>query len=132
LLAIESLLFGRLAMGETHIHGHYSDTITLRIDDDLVWQDRTRLSGAVTELLDRPAIAAGARATALLLFRAPEAEAMAGQLPALLNKTSGLSYLGQDLLVIRILAPDGLSLRRMLFPILSTLSGGNLPRCWRL
>lgn len=132
ILAVESILFGRLAMGETSIAGRLTDEVSLRVDGRLVRQDKTRLNGRISEILDRPAVANGHKASALLVFRDPNAHLHAERLVGLQTETSGCSLLAQDLLVARYLAEDGLALRRALIPALTLLSGSSLPRCWRL
>lgn len=88
-LGVESLLFGRLAMGETLRAGWLRDCIAIRRDGALLWQDITRLDGNIAVHLDRPGIAAGARAVATIVavgladrrdaLRAALAGAQAGQ-----------------------------------------------------
>ena len=119
-------------MGETSIAGSLTDEVSLLVGGRLVWQDKTRLNGRISEILDRPAVANGHRASALLVFRDPNAHLYTGRLVALQTETSGCSLLAQDLLVARYLAEDGLALRRALIPALTLLSGSSLPRCWRL
>lgn len=131
-LAVESLLFGRLAMGEQDLTGSLTDEVSLTIDGRLVWQDKTRLIGKISDILDRPAVANGHRAAALIVYRDPNAHLFAERLVDLQTETSGCSLLAPDLLVARYLAADGLALRRALIPALTLLSGGSLPRCWRL
>ena len=47
-LIVESLLFGRLAMGERHLFGHLCEKITLRIDDETMFKDVTNLDGDIS------------------------------------------------------------------------------------
>jgi urease accessory protein len=49
-----------------------------------------------------------------------------------LPETAGASLLNENLLVLRALADDSLSLRRYLIPVLELLSGQSLPAVWRL
>jgi len=49
-----------------------------------------------------------------------------------LNEYSGASLLRNDLFVARVIAEDGLALRKMLLPILDNLTRSNMPKTWRL
>ena len=75
-------------------------------------------------------IAGGAGAMATLLLAAPQAAALAGTLE--LPDTAGASLLADDLLLIRLLATDGFTLRRDLIPLIEALSSAPIPRVWRL
>ncbi len=51
---------------------------------------------------------------------------------ALLTGRSGASVIGERL-IVRAMAESGLALRRIIAPIIATLSGaGTLPRLWHL
>ena len=71
LIAVETLVFGRLAMGETRIDARLGDSWRVRRDGKLVFADATRIDQAGATL-DRPACGAGARAVATLLAAAPK------------------------------------------------------------
>jgi urease accessory protein len=131
-LIVEPLLIGRLAMGETHVHGSFRDSVSVSISGEPIFFDNTMLTGDITAMLDRPAIAAGARAIALILYRAQDADLAVGRIRTLLNGYSGASLLRTDFFVARLIAEDGLALRKMLLPILDDLTRSSLPKTWRL
>jgi urease accessory protein len=131
-LIVEPLLIGRLAMGETHVHGSFRESVSVSISGEHVFRDNTKLTGDITAMLDRPAIAAGARAIALILYRGQDADLALGRIRSVLNKYSGASLLRNDLFVARLIAEDGLALRKMLLPILDDLTRSNMPKTWRL
>ena len=131
-LIVEPLLFGRLAMGEHSISGHLTDRVTVLIDGTLVFQDATRFRGNITEILDAPAVLAGARATALVIFSSPFAKAVLPKIRSHLNDTSGVSLIRDQLLASRLIAPEGMALRRMLIPIINEVTQTDLPKTWRL
>jgi urease accessory protein len=131
-LIVEPLLIGRLAMGETHVHGSLHDCVSMSISGEPIFFDNTKLTGNITAMLNRPAIAAGARAIALILYRAPDADLAIGRIRSVLNGDSGASLLRNDLCVARIIAEDGLALRNMLLPILDDLTRNSMPKTWRL
>jgi len=131
-LIVEPVLIGRLAMGEIVSNAHLTDSLTIKRDGELIFKDATHLGGNISATLDKPAIGNGARAMALVVFAAPEAEAHLDLIRAMLPPTAGVSLVQDGLLVLRALAPDGFELRRTLIPILDRLSGDTLPRSWRL
>jgi len=130
-LGVESLIFGRLAMGEVIRAGNLRDRIALRRDGKLLWQDITRLHGDIAAQLDRPGIAAGARTVASIFAAGP---GMVEKLPvlraALAGTSAGASWSGEVLLA-RILAPDSASLRAVVARALQALRGAELPRVWQ-
>ncbi len=131
-LLIEPLVFGRSAMGENLQDGQFDDRIELRSDGQRLFSDRTRLAGDIAGALDRPAVAAGARAAALVIFAAPTAETQIATIREMLPETCGASLLRADLLVARLLAEDAFLLRRTLVPLIEALSDDVIPRPWMI
>ena len=74
-LGVETLVFGRAAMGERVRTARLRDLIRVRRGNDLLLHDAIRLEGEVDAVLARPAVAAGARALATVVHVAPDAEA---------------------------------------------------------
>ena len=132
LLLCETLVFGRAAMGEQVRDLHLEDRITVTREGAALYRDGIRLNGDATAILRGAAVGAGAGAVATLVFADPDAEALLARVRALLPETAGASLLGDNLLVLRALADDSLSLRRYLIPVLELLSGQSLPAVWRL
>lgn len=132
-IGVEMLVFGRTAMGETVIRGSIRDRIRIRRSGRLVLQDTTRLDGEVAARLQRPAIAAGARAVALLVHVAPNAETRLDAVrTALAGSEAGVSA-WNGLLVARILAPDSAKLRRaVVFGLAALREERTLPRVWTI
>jgi urease accessory protein len=131
-LGVEALVFGRQAMGEVLRAGHLRDQISLWRDGRLVLQDMTRLDGEIAAQLDRPAVASGARAMAALILAGPGAEQKLAPLrEALAGAQAGVSVVAQTLFV-RILAPDGASLRNCVQTALDICRDGRaLPKLWQ-
>lgn len=130
-LGVESLVFGRLAMGEVVRAGVLHDRIRLRRDGKMLWQDITRLDGNIAAALNRPGVAAGAKAVASIFATGPN---LAGKLPALRTALegahAGASWTG-DVLIARILAPDGAQLRSIVARALLALREVGVPRVWQ-
>lgn len=132
LLAVESLLVGRRASGETVAAATFRDTWRVRRDGKLVFADDCRLEGPVAEILAGPAVAAGCAAVATVLLVAPGAEAKLEDARSILaGITAGASALNGTLRC-RLVAADGQGLRKRLLPLLECLYGGPLPRVWHL
>lgn len=130
-LGIESLVFGRAAMGERVRTARLADTIRVRRAGTLVLHDAIRLQGAVDEVLARPAVAAGARGVATLVLVAPDAETRLAAVRAALAGAEAGASAWNGLLLARILAPDGAALRQAVMAGLECLRGGRkLPRVW--
>ena len=124
LIACEALLLGRTAMGERVGSGSLRDRWRVRRDGRLQFADALVLDGAIDRTLARPAIAAGANGIATLLYAAADAEERVAPLRAALVQSgleAGASAEG-DLLVARLLARDGLTLRRGMVAALAALS----------
>jgi urease accessory protein len=133
LLAVETLIFGRAAMGEDVHRGLCRDHWRLRRDGRLIFADSLQLDGAIARTLDRPAALDGARTMALVLYSAGDAAARLEPARALLEgarSTMGLSS-WNGLLVARAYAADGRTLQGDLGPLLEFLAGRPLPRVWR-
>ena len=127
---VESLVLGRVAMGETLHNATFHDRVEIRRAGALIFADAMALSGDVSAHMAQAAGGAGALASVILA--APNAEALLTPVRAALNPTSGASLLAPDLLHLRLLAPDGFGLRQTLLPALRLLSHGPLPRTWMI
>jgi len=128
-LGLESLVFGRAAMGETVECALLQDVLEIRRDGRLLWRDTIRLEGEVAALLRRPAVASGARAIATLVYVSPDAETVIEAVRAASTQCAASAWDG--MLVARMLASDGASLRSAVIDVLRVLRGGrSLPRVW--
>ena len=133
LLALEMLIFGRAAMGEVLEGGRLNDAWRVRRAGVLLFAESLRLEGAIAEHLDRPAVAAGARAAALLLYVAADAASRLAEVRVRLEAgplCAGASS-WNGMLVVRALAADGAALQKHMGPLVEWLSARALPRLWR-
>ncbi|WP_371810735.1 urease accessory protein UreD [Ruegeria sp. HKCCD4332] len=131
-LIVEPLIFGRAAMGETLTDIRLSDWIEIRRDGVMVFLDATRFTGDLAAHLAKPHIANGAGAMALVALASPTAESQLVPIRKMLPETAGASLVWPNLLVIRLLAKNGFTLRKSLLPLLRRLNTDTLPRCWML
>ena len=137
-MAVETVLLGRIAMGE-NVHAlTFDDTWRIRRDGRLIHADALKLDGNVTKFGAAAAILSGHLAFASLCYSGPEDSEQLGALAQtahdLINShedcTGGVSAFSGKLL-IRLTAPQGMQLRAALIPLISLLRAGEpLPRVW--
>lgn len=132
-LAIEMLVYGRTAMGEDVHRGTIRDAWRIKRDGRLVFADTTRVTGAVADALDRSATLDGARATAMLIYAAPDAHDRLEGVRTLLEGASiaAAASSWNGILLVRGAAKNSRELQRDLLPIMVHLSGQPLPRVWQ-
>jgi urease accessory protein len=131
LTAVEAVLIGREAMGESAPNARLRDNWRIRRNGKLIHAEATVLSGDPAER-DSLSLLDGAIAFATVLHVAPDADRKLDAVRALLPETGGASVIGERL-TVRLLAKDGLALRRSLSPIIALLSSaGSIPRLWTL
>jgi urease accessory protein len=131
-IVAETLVFGRLAMGERRIDATLRDSWRVRRDGRLVFADETRLEHAGATL-ERKAVGRGARALSTIVASAPDIEARLPDLRAALDASgsdieSGASAF-DGLIVVRLLAASSDRLRAALIASIVAL-GGRKPRLW--
>ena len=127
-VAAEAIVFGRTAMGEAVKRGAWRDQWRVRRGGKLVFAENVRLDGAIAEKLEARAAAAGSVALATVLI-APGAAQMLADVRAIDFKGEGGISAWQDIAVARLVAPDGLTLRRDLVSLLSALRT-TVPQLW--
>ena len=133
LTIVESLVFGRLAMGEVVTDGELRDRWRVRRDGALVFAEELRIDGAVAQTLDRPAIGRAARATATLLHVAPDAETRLEPFRDALRDAQaewGASA-WNGMLVARFVSPSPEHQRAAIVTALGALLGKSAPRVWQ-
>ncbi|MBY6084219.1 urease accessory protein UreD [Ruegeria arenilitoris] len=131
-LLVESLIFGRAAMGERITAAHFQDRIEIWRAGRLAHLDALRLTGDLAAEVARPGVGDGAGALSSLILIRPDAAAHLDPIRAALPDTGGVSLVGDDMLLMRLLAPDGFTLRQTLVPLLNRLTRNSLPRPWMI
>ena len=130
-LCVESLVFGRAAMGETVRTVRLDDQWRIRRAGRLVFADALRLHGDAAAHLAGPGTARGGLAIATAVLAAPDADVRLAAVRAALPPTAGASLVRDGVLVVRLIAADGFQLRRALVAVLEIL-GGPLPNVWNM
>jgi urease accessory protein len=138
MLAVESIVFGRQAMGEDLRAGMLHDSWRIRCAGRLKWADTLRLEGDIGALRRAPFGFGDAIAVATLVFAAQDAGELLEPVRAVLEDGAGESgvTLLDDLLLIRLLDSDALRLRlrviRLAGLIRHSAAGISraLPRVW--
>ena len=104
-LGVETLVFGRAAMGERVGRGSLRDLIRVRRDGELLLHDAIRIDGDIDLALQRSATGGGAKVVSTVVYVAPDmAEKLAAVRGALGAAEAGASV-WNGMLVARILAP---------------------------
>ncbi|OYV39767.1 MAG: hypothetical protein B7Z81_02880, partial [Acidocella sp. 20-61-6] len=125
-VGIESVVFGRQAHGERVMTGSLHDTVSLRREGVLLLQDSTRIEGNIDAMLSRKAVADGNIATANIIYAGNDA---ATRLLKVREDLGGAGCLAgasafNDVLRVRLLAPDAASLRRVAVAVLGLCRDG--------
>ncbi len=133
LLALETVVLGRRAMGETLQLVALSDHWRIRRGGRLAYADALRFN-APTLQTRSAATLGGHRALATLLYVAPDAEARLSQARSLLPfpGVEAAASAWNGLLTLRFLAPDAQPLRAALISFLTRFRGRPLPRVWQM
>jgi urease accessory protein len=132
LLLAETLVFGRLGMGERMGSGRIRDRWRLKRGGRLVLAEELDLEGDVAGLLDRPALGGGARASATVVWATARAEGSLESARAALDRAeiAGGASAWNGMLVARAVSPSPRALRAAIVDLLSGLRGRALPRLW--
>jgi urease accessory protein len=131
LLLIETVVFGRGAMGETVRDGSFTDRWRVRRDGRLIFAENFRLDGAISERLSEAAVAGGGTALGTVLM-APGEDAMVEAVRAARSRFRGEMGISawNGIALARLAARDGAALRHDTVLLLSVLGRRALPRIW--
>lgn len=140
LLAVEPIILGRTAMGESVRSGSLRDRWRIRREGRLVYADDFRLDGDVDALTGCAPLLAGNRAAATIVLVSDDAaDHLAAVRAALGEDERGGASAWDGRMIIRLLALSGQKLRAMMIPLIQMLLArlapdGNiaaaLPRVW--
>jgi urease accessory protein len=149
-LGVETLVFGRIAMGERVRHGFLRDLIRVRRGGELLLHDAIRIDGEIDVVMQHAAVAAGAAVVATMVYVAPDAAAKLDAARSVLPPGPGerarerevnrpfmhepveaAASAWNGMLVARILGSDSASVRSTVLAALDVLRESRpLPRVW--
>ena len=135
LLAVESLVLGRLAMGERFSTGLAHDEWRIRRDGRLVWADALHLDAAALAGHEQRFRFGETKALATMIYAGPDAEAHVPLMRDLLRESGGATCL-DALLIVRLHDADPARLKADLIRIGMALRGagfgydGPMPAVW--
>jgi urease accessory protein len=132
LLAVESIVLGRAAMGEAVTAAALADRWRIRRGGRMIFADGLRFDGDTTRILAGGATGNGATALATLVLVAPDAEARLPAARAALERASAEAGASawNGMLVARLIASAGAALRADLMRLIEALRGLPMPRVW--
>lgn len=137
-LAVESLLLGRVAMGEALHTLTFSDNWRIHKNGRLIHAEAQRLKGDVAHISQADAVLSGHLALATLCYIGPEdsdtmtalMESGRALIAPFEGCTAGLSSFNGKI-IARLTAKNGMALRAALIPLISHFRAGEpLPRVW--
>ena len=132
-LVLESLVFGRHAMGEALRNCHFTDRWRIRRGGQLIHAEALSLVHDVPALLGAAAGAGGAQMAATLVYVGPRLEQIqsdiAAVLPDLASRVAVSAWQGR--LVLRLLAAETMRGKADILQILSSMRGQQVPRVWQ-
>ena len=130
-LGVETLVFGRTAMGEQVREGWLRDLIRVRRGGELLLHDAIRLDGEIDAVMQRQAVAGGASVVATLVYVAPDAVEKLESVRVALGGAEAVASAWNGMLIARILGIDSASVRGTVIAALEVLRESRpLPRVW--
>lgn len=138
LLAVESIVFGRTAMGESFQSGMLHDAWRVRCGRKLIWADALHLDGNVAELRAAPFGFGTSVACATVLYVGADAPRQLDEVRRLLSSSSPNSgaTLLDGIVLARIMADDAAELRKTVMKLIAGIRQAavslpaRLPRVW--
>jgi urease accessory protein len=138
MVAVESVVFGRQAMGEELRVGMLHDSWSVRRQGRLIWADAMRLEGDILGLRRAPFGFGSALACATMLYAAHDAAELLEPIRALLKDADGESGVSMmdSLLIVRLLDAEVSRLRAHVIRIAGLIRhyaagfSPTLPRVW--
>jgi urease accessory protein len=140
-LAVESLVFGRTAMGERFDSGRLHEQWRIRRDGRLLWADALHLHGEVGEIRAAPFGFGTAVACSTLVYSGEDAGAQLTPVRRLLSehgaRTTAAATAFDGLLLVRMLASEATELRALVAVLIAAIRKSaaglppRVPRVWQ-
>lgn len=130
-LAVETLVFGRKAMGERVRQGWLRDLIRVRRGGELLLHDAIRMDGDIDAVMERSATGGGSRVLATVIYVGPDADERLDAVRAAFGCAEAGASVWNGMMIARILGVDSASVRATVIAALDVLREGRpLPRVW--
>ncbi len=132
-LILESLVFGRHAMGELLRTCHFTDRWRIRQNGQLLHAEALSLADDSNTLLGMAAGGAGAQMAATLVYAGPRLEQVHADINAVLPTTGSRMAISHwnGRCVLRMLASSTMTGKSDLSRILNSIHGQQIPRVWQ-
>jgi urease accessory protein len=138
LLVVESIVFGRTAMGERFDTGMLHDAWRIRRDGKLIWADALHLEGDVRELRGMPFGFGTSVACSTVLYAGADAPQHLGEARRVLSESTlpCAATLLDGIMLARIMADDAVELRAAVMKLIAGIRQAaaslpaRLPRVW--
>ena len=132
-MVLESLVFGRHAMGEILAECYFTDRWRIRRDGQLIHAEAVRFDEKISDLLAGVAGAACAQMAATFVYVGPRLKLVKADIELNLPKLESRAAMSvwQDRLVLRVLASQTMTGKADLLHILNAIRGQQVPRVWQ-
>lgn len=136
-LFVESVIFGRGAMGEQVTKGSLHDRWRIRQQGKLIHAEDLRVAGDIAGTINQRFTTDGDAAMATVLLVSPGAEGHLSDVRKILNDTGEANKSGASVwngkLLARVIAKDGYELRKTLVPLINLLNfEAQVPKVWAI
>jgi len=132
-LILESLVFGRHAMGEALSQCKFTDSWRIRRDGCLVHAEAQRLDGDPGRCLAHAAGADGAQMMAMIVYVGPRSAQIHADIKHVLDNIPSRAAVSawNGKVVMRLLGRDTMTGKQNLTEILTAIGGVQVPRVWQ-
>lgn len=131
-IGVESIVFGRAAMGEIIQNGTLRDRITLTRNGKIIWRDMLTSSGGIGASLAIPGIGKETRAIANLFAAGINVNNLVQKIKEKSEYILAGISVYEDFVFLRIISGEARTLRRAVIDILDQLDSDMLPRVWQI
>lgn len=136
LIALEAVMLGRAAMGESIENCFFKDRWRIRQDGKLIFADDIKLDGAIADIERSTALLNGNKCFATLVYVGNEDDEQLNEIMRQLRETASLEQMAFSAfggkMIARFVAQDTYELRKILIPVLKLLRAADVPKVWRL
>ena len=131
-VGLESIVFGRAAMREVIRSGILRDRIILRRNGNEIWRDAMTVNGDIAACLGAPSIGVRVQAMANVFSVGINRDnILPGLKDALGSRIAGIG-INKDIMLLRIIAEEAITLKRAMITALDHLNISTIPGIWQI